>query len=78
MKIHLDVLKIHPPRVQLACGTMWLQETANHCSSFQRTACHPKFNIVTIHIFKHMQVQHITYWLSLFAAGTADSREVGN
>ena len=35
-------MKILPPRVQLACGTMWLEETANHCSPLWRTASHPK------------------------------------
>ena len=37
-----DVLKIHPHRVQLACGTMWLEMTANHWSPLWRTASQPK------------------------------------
>ena len=33
---------IHPPRVQLDCGTTWLEETANHCSQLWRTTSQPK------------------------------------
>ena len=34
---------MHPPRVQLACGTMWLDETANHSASQSaRTASQSK------------------------------------